>query len=279
MNKVTMIGIGSILVIVLISALMIPMTSEFSKNIYSYEENENVRYSLSDRNETVKITTVGGIAKINNYALSELLESGNQLFMFGDTFILMYTPQTTTEGTTTPEAITFFDAATSSSKSGVTSANFADGEFTVSGTANDASYTLTGTYSFAFHASEHGEYCAASGPIVSTKATLYLIRAVENSTFGIYSGTYDNMTKLFYSSGDLTDLAISADVNSVDPDTVKITTISGVTGKFNLIVPYEYPHVSNVDSITRTIVTLMPLFVGILLFAVIGVSLTRLTKY
>lgn len=274
MNKLITMGFGAMLVILVIASAMIPVTTEFSKNIYSYEENENVRYALSDDNDRVEITTTGGIAKINSQPLSELLNSGNQLFMFGDTFIVMYTP--TTE--TTTEAISFFDAASGTSKTGVTKAIFDDKEFQITGTdANSEAFTYSGTYTYAFHASEHGNYCAASGPIIAPDAKVYIVRAVENSTFGVYSGTYDNLEKVFYSSGDLT-CEISTEMASSDPDTLKITGITGVTGKFNLIVPLEYPHVSNMDQITRMMVTLSPLFLGLSLFAAMGVYLVRMTK-
>lgn len=276
MNRITMVGVGSILIIVLISALMIPMTSEFSKNIYSYEENENVRYSLSDRSETVKITTSGGITKINNEPLNEMLYSGSSMIMFGDTFIITYIPAS--EGVS--ESITFFDGASGTYNQSLTTATFQKGEFTVSGTnTNDGDFTYSGTYGYMFHASKHGNYCAAAYPIISTEAKIYFIRA-SGGGFGVYTGTYDNMEKVFYSSNDISDLSINVEVEGTDPDTVKIMSVTGtgVTGNYKVIVPLDYPHVSNVDQMTRTIVSLSPLFVGILLFAAIGIYITRLSK-
>lgn len=268
-NKTMAIGIGAMLIIVSISALMIPISAEFSNNVYSYTSNgENQSYSLIETDRDVELITTNGVGYINGEPVTEFTSGSTILLMFGDTFVIRYSGNS--------GAIALL---TSTGNVGITEILFSDGEYT----ATTETGTITGTYGYLMKWAKNGDYVTYSNMIgkkVDADATVYIAQATTSSESyanGVWKGTINNIQKEYDYLNEADPFTIESEISATNPDVYEITN-STYESTVRMFIPQDYKIVTSTDSMIRMIISLMPLFVGVAGFAAMGITLTRLTK-
>lgn len=269
MNKVIAVGIGAMIAIVTI-AVMVPFTMEFGNEIHSMVPNEGgSSYDVMETDAEITLQFIDGIGYINDEKLPEISGSyGSVMLMFGDSFVVRYANNGSN-----------FIFAHSGGFGAVDKITFSDGTWT----STTSGTTTTGTYDFMMRWVDKGtgEYTCFYNPVgkyVDSDATVYVAQAALTSAGGgngVWTGTMDNLTAIFSNNNETVPFSYTKADHTTDPDVVEITEWTGSDGVC-LFIPSKYSFVSGIDTMTRTIVSLSPLFIGIMVFAAMGIYITRL---
>lgn len=265
MNRIIAIGAGAAVAILVIVAAMVPITMEFADEIHSSESNnDDNSYNLNSTNKMVKLEIIGGVGYINGDRIG--VDFRFNMIMFTDSFIIVYSAG----NAGSLDAFYFY----SNTKSGaITEIVLNDGEWTA--TKTDGS-EMTGTYTWVMRYAENGDYFR-----MDTGATIYVDADAEiyiahnnNTDAGLWAGTVSNISNVFKNNTEIADPSITYSTHTTEPEVFAVT---GVTGG-SLFVPVEYSIITPTDETIKTIINLMPLFTGIILFAALGLSMMRLVR-
>lgn len=269
MNKVIAVGIGAMIAIVTI-AVMVPFTMEFGNEIHSMVPNEGGSYyDVMETDAEITLQFIEGIGYINDEKLPEIAGSyGSFMLMFGDSFVVRYSVNGT--------SFIFAHSGGSGSADKIT---FSDGTWT----STSGETTTTGTYGFMMRWVDKGTgkftcFYNPVGKYVDSDAKVYVAQAALGSSGGgngVWTGTMDNLTAIFSNNNETIPFSYTTSDYTTDPDVVEITEWTGADDSC-LFIPSKYSFVSGTDSMTRTIVSLSPLFIGIMVFAAMGIYITRL---
>lgn len=261
--KIIQMGVFAMLGVLVISALMVPVTMEFADEIHSTAANNDATsYNLNSTNKMVELEVIDGFGYINGDRIGA--DFNFNMIMFTDSFIIVYAAGNAGN----LDAFYFYSDTTSGA---ITKIVLNDGEWTA--TKTDGS-EISGTYSWVMKYAENGDYFRTETGVttyVDADATIYI--AANNGTdSGLWSGTVNGFNNVFKNNAELADPTITYSSYTTTPDVFSVT---GITGG-SLFVPVKYSVITPTDNITKTIVGLSPLFVGIALFAAMGIGLVRI---
>lgn len=249
--------------VLVISALMIPVTMEFADEIHSTEANNDATsYNLNSTNKKVELEIVDGFGYINGDRIGVGFSSN--MIMFTDSFIIIYSAGNAGN-------IDTFYLYSDTLSTSITEILLNDGEWTA--TKADGS-EISGTYSWVMKYAENGNYFRVNTGVttyVDADAPIY-IAIHSGSDAGLWSGKVNRFDNVFKNNIEITDPSITYSSYTTTPEVFSVTGINGGT----LFVPVKYSVITPMDNMTKTIVGLSPLFVGIALFAVMGVGLVRI---
>lgn len=275
MNKIIAIGAGAMVAILIIMVGMVPLTAEIADDIHSTGSNKDiVRYSIAETHNRVTVELRDGIGYINNKPIKE--NFAYREMMFSDTFILQYDPGTE------PNAVLRLLYI---SNSVGTTYNLNDivahaGTWTAHTTTNE---TVTGSYNWIMAWNPNGDYGALISGQVNTPVYLnadddvFVCGAASSNLFSLQRGTIGNLETVLI-IGDPPTVDITTEQYTEEPDVLKLTAFNGSTAPSAIYVPIKYDIITPTDEIIKTIINLMPLFTGIILFAAMGISMMRLTR-
>lgn len=265
-------GVFAMLGVMVIAALMVPVTMEFADEIHSQESNaDSVRYSLAETDRKIELELIDGIGYINGQTIKQ--DYGYGMLMFSDDFIVMYG----VNEEPTARIMLYSETGTSAIKS--MTANL--GTWTAVKTDDT---TLTGTYSHVMAWNKNGNYGAmvagsfGSPVYVNTTDTIYIAAAASATSMFVGSGTIGNVSVMMQ-VGDAPTNTITSESYTTEPNVTKITNFTSTITPATLFVPMKYDVITGTDTMVKTIVGLSPLFAGIALFAVMGINLVRMNKF
>lgn len=271
--KIIHFGVMAMVSLVMIGGLMVPITMEFADEIHSVEFNDSARYTLAETDKEIRLEIVSGIGFVNGEPLNEF--DRYRLTMFTDTFIVNYDPATEPTG----RFQLFNSDGTTAYLLNLTAD---DGAWSAT---TSTSTTLTGSYSFAMVWNKNGNYGAADKNTimyVNNDAKIYFAAMGTNNDSALWSGTVNNLQPIF-KLGNAPTVEFTKEVYTGNPMVWKVTTYNiTVVGENTTsgvyFAPMKYDVVNSTDTMTKTIIGLSPLLLGIILFAAMGINLMRLGK-
>lgn len=269
--KIIHFAVVAMVSLVVISGLMIPMTSAFADEIHSVEFNTAIRYSLAETDERVEMKIENGIGTINGEPILD--NYGSRMMMFGDSFIVQYNP------TASPHQLSIFTESQ-------TIPNILDivAEKGV-WTAKTSTNTYTGEYELLMSWNKNGNYGAIPTATtleayVNSDETIFMAAAsVTSSSSLLQSGTIGDLDDLMKSGTEEATITITSEQYTTTPNVTKITSFGSTVSPAALFIPIKYDVITGMDNMTKTMVTLSPLFTGIALFAAMGMGLVRMNKF
>lgn len=269
--KIIHFGVMTMVSLVMIAGLMVPITSEFADEIHSVDFNENTRYSLAEADHRVEAKIENGMGYINNELVYD--DYNSRMMMFSDSFVLQYNP------TAIPHTFNIFTESTNTVT--VTNLVAEKGTWTATTSANN---TIQGTYEFLMAWNKNGNYGAIPAAsnveaYVNSDAKVYVcVASVTNNSALLKSGQINNLKEVLNYNITEDDSTITTEQFTTTPNVLKITSFTSTVTPAALFIPLKYDEITGMDNMLKTIVALSPLFVGIMLFAAMGVSLMRLGK-
>lgn len=272
--KIIHFAVVAMVSLVVISGLMIPMTSEFADEIHSVEINDTARYTLAETNKEINLEIIDGIGFVNGEALHDF--DRYRLTMFTNNFIVNYDPATEPTGR--------FQIFRSDGTTAYLLSLMANGgSWTATTTTNT---TLSGTYDFAMVWNKNGNYGAAdrnSTMYVNNDAKIYFAAMGTNNDSALWSGTVTNLQRIF-ALNNAPSIELTKEIFTENPmvwevSTYTITPVGENTTSGVYFAPMKYDTITSMDVMTKTIITLSPLFMGIALFAALGMGLVRMNKF
>lgn len=263
--KVTQLGVFAMLGVLVISALMVPVTMEFADEIQSTESNDEANtYNLSSTNRPVTLEIKNGFGYINDERIGENFRFN--MIMFTDSFIVVYPAANA-------GSIDAFYMYTATATESVVKIDLNNGVWTATNKTNEVT---TGTYSWVMRYSENGDYYRMgnnSVAYVDSAADIYIVNNTSDVT-GLWTGTVTNFSKVFANTTEVTNPTLTYETYTTTPEVYEVSAITNGT----LFIPTKYHVITSTDNMTKTIVGLSPLFVGIALFAFMGMNLVRTNK-
>lgn len=270
MKKIIALAIMAALSIVTIVVLT-PIVSDFADNIQSKEYNPEAGYDLVETHRKVELEMINGTGFINGDPIRTDSGFSLSMVMFTDTFLV------TNAITDNGQELKVIES--DGEQHIISELVMDDGEYTGTTTNNE---TFSGEYGFCMRWKEDGTYTRVSidsrnpAYYVDADATVYVAWYQNETNAGIAHGTLANQTTMFKTGNDPT-YEITYTSHTDNPDVEKIT--AGITSGYVLFVPSKYSVITSQDAMTQTLVELIPLFLGIMLFACMSVYLVRSTKF
>lgn len=276
--------IAATVAVILICLVAIPLISDSTEQIKTVGTNSSNRYVVVDAEDSFRIESTGtpGTFLINGES-----KTVDYFRILAETISIYLNP------TSTEIAYPGMTGITSFSTTAGNYINFENGNWTL----HTATLDVTQPYSWILHTSETGNYgmyapSSSTSVMVDNDAKIYAsqIQSVSDGTvtrpFMIVSGTIDDgfVGKYFsYNSNtsqsyNLTTVAkLNGEKGEVSSDLNSLTTeFNGTTFQPILFyVPLEYHYISEMDSATRTILTMIPVLLVASVILGIAYTFTR----
>lgn len=265
MNKITGIMVSMIAIIAVLAAVVTPMTMEFSKQIHSVAENEGSGFNLIETEEyTRAYIDDTGTAYINDVKITDL--ATYTMVMFTDTFVLRYT-----------NSVNTFSLQSATGGISINEIEMENGTWTAY--TNDS--TVSGTYDFIMRWTEKGSYLHVRGnsAYINNDSTIFIAQATtstESFKNGVWMGTPDNISAVYNNGNETTPFTISTETYTTDPEVLHLTEFDGPN--CFLFVPIKYDTLTGMDEMLRMLVSMMPVLIGLMFFAAVGMTMVNRIK-
>lgn len=273
--KIIHFGVMVMVSLVMIAGLMIPITSEFADEIHSVDFNTAMRYSLAETDDKLELEIINGIGYLNGDTIKD--EYGYRMMMFSDSFVVIY--DVSQEPNITAFTLLSVTGSTGASN-GIKSIVAEKGAWVATKTDNTQ---VTGEYEWIMAWNKNGDYGAAipgqiAQPLfVNADSVIYTCGAGSATSISLKKGTVNNLVNVI-NVGEAPEQTITTEQYTTEPNVIKITEFTSSITPSSIFVPLKYDVITSMDTMTKTIVSLSPLLIGIFLFAAMGISLMRLGK-